>query len=177
MITGHHERAIVAFIDSWEAAKLGWHDIVAACPRLLGRGFTRQALSRNEDISSAYERKKRRLRLGKTPADRVAGKKDREAELRLENAILLADNDALRVRYVLLSAYASRRGWLPELEAQWPPPERPARGDTEARRQKIIENVKKKVEAKKAAIEKSHARQKRRQLAESETRNAPTPSK
>lgn len=115
-ISKDHERAVVRLLSSWRLAEpFGWEKLRVAIGENpeLGHRWTRQALSGNKRISSAYDRAKKRISSRNKPDCPVAEDELQSRIVELEKQIraLEASYEKLATRHrVLMSSASKLRG-------------------------------------------------------------------
>lgn len=120
---------LINLIDSWEG-KLGWETLCDAVAPLIGTRPTRQTLSSNVQIKSAFQQKKEHQKNGPVRTKRPASlniAEQRIGRLESENGRLKAENFALLERFIRWQYNAYRHGLPVEnLDAELPKIDREA---------------------------------------------------
>lgn len=128
-LTSKDIAVLINLIDSWEG-KLGWETLCDAVAPLIGTRPTRQTLSSNVQIKSAFQQKKEHQKSGPVRTKRPASlniAEQRIGRLESENGRLKSENFALLERFIRWQYNAYRHG-LPveKLDAELPKIDREA---------------------------------------------------
>lgn len=113
-------KKIIAIIDGWNPrTKLSWESLVDAVETHLGRPYSRQALSRHDQIKLAFSTRKKQLRDGVNDQGYVRSLDLQKAieridRLEAENMRLNAEKDRLLEQFVRWLKNASDAGVSPE---------------------------------------------------------------